>query len=67
MMFHEVSYTSIDNSIVFLLGGITVGLTYSGEEPRRNDRGRSSDQRQSRRKTDTNDSPQSTLSVPAAI
>ncbi len=26
MMFHEVSYTSIDNSLIFLLAGLSVGL-----------------------------------------
>jgi O-antigen ligase len=40
MMFHDVSYTSIDNSLIFLLGGITVGLTYSGSDSRRSDGGR---------------------------
>jgi O-antigen ligase len=43
MMFHEVSYTSIDNSLIFMLGGITVGLTHSGLESRRADRGRAAD------------------------
>jgi O-antigen ligase len=43
MLFHEVSYTSIDNSLIFLLGGITVGLTHSGLESRRADRGRATD------------------------
>ena len=27
MLFHEVSYTTLDNSLVFLLAGIAVGLT----------------------------------------
>jgi O-antigen ligase len=34
MMFHDVSFTSIDNSIIFLLVGSAVGLSYSGAETR---------------------------------
>jgi O-antigen ligase len=41
MLFHEVSFTSVDNSIIFLLAGIAVGLSYSGKESRRLDAGRS--------------------------
>jgi O-antigen ligase len=43
MMFHDVSYTSIDNSLIFLLGGLTVGLSYSGSDLCRSDRGRAGD------------------------
>ncbi len=69
MMFHEVSYTSIDNSIVFLLGGITVGLSHTEVGSRQNDRTRSSDQRppQSRRTAHSNDSPQHPIPVPAGL
>ena len=41
MLFHEVSLTSVDNSIIFLLAGMAVGLSYSGKESRRLDSGRS--------------------------
>ena len=34
MLFHDVSFTSIDNSIIFLLAGAAVGLSYSGTETR---------------------------------
>ncbi|MDZ4818892.1 MAG: O-antigen ligase family protein [Planctomycetota bacterium] len=44
MMFHEVSYTSIDNSIIFVLAGIVTGLANGGADSRRTDLGRSSDQ-----------------------
>jgi O-antigen ligase len=37
MMFHDVSFTSVDNSIIFLLAGAAVGLTYSGGATRRVD------------------------------
>jgi O-antigen ligase len=43
MMFHEVSFTSVDNSVIYLLAGITVGLSYGGGESRRTDRGRKID------------------------
>jgi O-antigen ligase len=35
MLIHDVSFTSIDNSIIFLLAGATVGLYYSGDATRR--------------------------------
>ncbi|MEX2026073.1 MAG: O-antigen ligase family protein, partial [Pirellulaceae bacterium] len=35
MLFHEVSFTSVDNAIIFLLAGMAVGLSYSGGESRR--------------------------------
>jgi O-antigen ligase len=35
MLFHDVSFTSVDNSIIFLLAGTAVGLSYSGGETRR--------------------------------
>ncbi|MEX2142280.1 MAG: O-antigen ligase family protein [Pirellulales bacterium] len=41
MLFHEVSFTSVDNSIIFLLAGMSVGLSYPGQESRRLDVGRS--------------------------
>jgi O-antigen ligase len=34
MLFHDVSFTSVDNSIIFLLTGAAVGLAYSGAETR---------------------------------
>jgi O-antigen ligase len=68
MMFHEVSYTSIDNSIIFLLGGITVGLTYSGPESRRSDRGRTADvQLQEPGRAATSDNRLQHASPPPAI
>lgn len=33
MMFHEVTFTSIDNSLIFLLAGISSGLFAQGERP----------------------------------
>jgi opacity protein-like surface antigen len=43
MMFHDVSYTSVDNALVYLLAGIAVGLNHGGNESRRTDSGRASD------------------------
>jgi O-antigen ligase len=40
MLFHEVSFTSVDNGVVYLLAGMAVGLSYSGRESRRSDAGR---------------------------
>jgi O-antigen ligase len=69
MMFHEVSYTSIDNSIIFLLGGITVGLSRTEVGSRRNDRGRTNDKRpqQPQRAADSNEAPQNPTPVPAEL
>ena len=41
MLFHEVSFTSVDNGVIYLLAGMAVGLSYSGKESRRLDAGRS--------------------------
>ena len=43
MLFHDVSFTSVDNAIVFLLTGMAVGLSYGGTESRRVDCGRRAD------------------------
>jgi O-antigen ligase len=43
MLFHDVSFTSVDNAIIFLLGGTAVGLSYGGMESRRVDFGRQAD------------------------
>jgi len=43
MMFHDVSYTSVDNALLFLLAGMAVGLSYGGTESRRMDLGRGED------------------------
>ncbi len=45
MLFHDVSFTSVDNAIVFLLAGTGVGLSYGGMESRRVDFGRGQDRR----------------------
>jgi O-antigen ligase len=50
MLFHDVSFTSIDNSIVFLLAGAAVGLSYSGAETRRVSSYRRTDQRSADRR-----------------
>jgi len=51
MLFHEVSFTSVDNSIIFLLAGMAVGLSYSGKESRRLDSGRTVQRRLSLRES----------------
>jgi O-antigen ligase len=51
MLFHEVSFTSVDNSIIFLLAGMAVGLSYSGKESRRLDAGRAAERRLSLRES----------------
>ena len=33
MLFHEVSYTTLDNSLLFLLAGIAVGLGSASKRP----------------------------------
>ncbi len=43
MLFHEVSLTSIDNSIIFLLAGTVSSLKSSGVTERRTDTGRAED------------------------
>jgi O-antigen ligase len=45
MMFHDVSFTSIDNGVIFLLAGTAVGLACSDGESRRTSCGRSQDRR----------------------
>jgi O-antigen ligase len=48
MLFHDVTLTSIDHSIIYLLAGMTVGMSASGRTPQRPDArrrlGRRSDQ-----------------------
>jgi O-antigen ligase len=46
MLFHEVSFTSVDNGIIYLLSGMAVGLCYSDGESRRLDAGRTINRRQ---------------------
>ncbi len=44
MMFHEVTFTSIDNSLMYLLAGITAGLTNPSPPSTRHDVGRERDE-----------------------
>lgn len=44
MLFHEVTFTSIDNSLMYLLAGITAGLTNPSPHNQRNDLGRARDE-----------------------
>lgn len=53
MLFHDVTYTAIDNSILFLLAGMTIGLNYSGKESRRANFGRLSDRANVRPQNDS--------------
>jgi hypothetical protein len=50
MMFHEVTFTSIDNSLLYLMCGISSGLAIGREHGLRNDTGRDIGER--RRNTD---------------
>jgi O-antigen ligase len=45
MLFHDVTLTSVDHSIVYLLAGMAVGLSYAEREARRSDFGRRQCQR----------------------